>query len=661
MLVPMAKVIIIGLRQDFDDVLVTLHRLGTLELRPLAPPPPIQTALRPAAPDQGEIDRLASLAERLGALLAYAPVPPTGPDAQEPGGLSEAQGRTDASAAGPASGPSAAPLPDVRSIEETAERLLGEIEPEVRRLASRRAALEVEAATLRSYQEILEHLLPLGDYLPRVADFETTFFIIQPAFQDIIPVLRQELDRITERQSEIATATAEDGATACMVVYHRRFREQVHAVLQSEQLNEVRLPPAYEGRPFRETLEEVVDRLGTIPNEIEALGRQLEAYVRPRRAEIALVRDLLLDRLDELRAASQCLCGTHAFALAGWVPEPDLPLLERALDEHFNGRLRLERLPIERSDWAEMPVLIRNPPLVRPFQLLLAMFPSPRYGTIDPTPFVAFFFPLFFGFILGDIGYGLVLLVLAQWVHGRRVGAAALQQVARVARVAALAAIVFGAAYGEFFGDLGHRFGLRPLIVDRAEAIPALLLFSVGLGIVQVSIGLVLGILNSVMSRHYQEAVSRSATLAGLLLTCVALAVLGGLLPRGLLTPSLVLLSVTVALLILSVGVLGPLEVLGVLGNILSYTRLVAVGLASVILAQVANDLAGLTGSIILGAIVAVLLHGLNLTLGLFSPTVQSLRLQYVEFFGRFFQPGGTPFQPFRSRFLLEHDRPAPA
>jgi V/A-type H+-transporting ATPase subunit I len=83
---------------------------------------------------------------------------------------------------------------------------------------------------------------------------------------------------------------------------------------------------------------------------------------------------------------------------------------------------------------------------------------------------------------------------------------------------------------------------------------------------------------------------------------------------------------------------------------VLSYTRLVAVGLASVILAQVANELAGRTGSILLGVIVGALLHGLNLALGLFSPSVHSLRLQYVEFFGRFFQPEGRPYAPFRRR-----------
>ncbi len=91
---------------------------------------------------------------------------------------------------------------------------------------------------------------------------------------------------------------------------------------------------------------------------------------------------------------------------------------------------------------------------------------------------------------------------------------------------------------------------------------------------------------------------------------------------------------------------MGPLELIGVVGNVLSYLRIAAIGLASVYLARVANEL-GATGPIWMGVIVASLFHALNLALGTFSPTIQALRLHYVEFFGRFFEEGGRAFQPF--------------
>jgi V/A-type H+-transporting ATPase subunit I len=129
-------------------------------------------------------------------------------------------------------------------------------------------------------------------------------------------------------------------------------------------------------------------------------------------------------------------------------------------------------------------------------------------------------------------------------------------------------------------------------------------------------------------------------------------AVLADYLPDSFFTPAIALLVVGVVILSYSLGklglLLGPLELLGTVGNILSYLRIAAIGLSSVYLAQVANELAGLVGNLLVGLIIAALFHALNLVLGTFSPTIQSLRLHYVEFFGKFYKGGGQPFRPFQ-------------
>jgi V/A-type H+-transporting ATPase subunit I len=96
---------------------------------------------------------------------------------------------------------------------------------------------------------------------------------------------------------------------------------------------------------------------------------------------------------------------------------------------------------------------------------------------------------------------------------------------------------------------------------------------------------------------------------------------------------------------------MGPIEFISLIGNVLSYLRIAAIGLASVYLAKVANDVAGMLGSLIVGVILAVLIHALNLVLGAFSPTIHSLRLHYVEFFRKFYEGGGRQFKPFKSQF----------
>jgi V/A-type H+-transporting ATPase subunit I len=127
----------------------------------------------------------------------------------------------------------------------------------------------------------------------------------------------------------------------------------------------------------------------------------------------------------------------------------------------------------------------------RPFEVLTGMLPLPRYGTIDPTPYVAVTFPMFFGLMLGDAGYGMVLALLALLLHRRSQPGTPLRAVAEVTGPCALFAIDLGVLFGEYFGDLGRRWlGLHPLWLDREVAIVAFLLLTLSIGLVHVVLGL---------------------------------------------------------------------------------------------------------------------------------------------------------------------------
>jgi V/A-type H+/Na+-transporting ATPase subunit I len=215
-------------------------------------------------------------------------------------------------------------------------------------------------------------------------------------------------------------------------------------------------------------------------------------------------------------------------------------------------------------------------------------------------------------------------------------------------------AIVFGFLYGEALGDVGHKLGLPALWFYRGgrDAVEPLLLFSLALGAAHVVLGQLLGLWQSWRVGRTTEIVNRFGSLVALGGVFALAGVAVHRVPGGAwaLSASGALVMLGLALLIARRGVLGlimgPLELIGALGNVLSYLRLGAVGLASTYLALVANELA-LLGPIWLGVFIGLFFHALNLALASFSPMIQALRLHYVEFFSKFYEGGGKPFRPF--------------
>jgi V/A-type H+-transporting ATPase subunit I len=176
-----------------------------------------------------------------------------------------------------------------------------------------------------------------------------------------------------------------------------------------------------------------------------------------------------------------------------------------------------------------------------------------------------------------------------------------------------------------------------------------MLLLALGIGVAQIAFGLVLGIVNATRLRHRREAAGRTALLTSLLAMVVTLVAYAGYLPTWAGQIAVVILLIGLVVLAGTLGLGGPLEMMGVVGNVLSYARLMAIGLASVMLALIANRMGGLAESVVLGFVIAVIFHVLAFVLGFFDASVQGLRLQYVEFFSKFAEPSGVRYEPFVS------------
>jgi V/A-type H+-transporting ATPase subunit I len=334
--------------------------------------------------------------------------------------------------------------------------------------------------------------------------------------------------------------------------------------------------------------------------------------------------------------------------LEGWLPASERDRMERDLAARHGAAVVVEDVASEQWTARDVPVAISNPPLFRPFEVITGRLPSPRYGTIDPTPFVAVFFPAFFGLILGDVGYGTMLAALATFGWWRSRAGTTLRSVSQIAATCALFSILFGLLFGELFGDLGHRvFDMHALTFSREEAVVPFLILALAVGFVHMLLGLVLGALSSLRSDP-RESLGRGLTALMLLLTVAILLAAVNALPQAFFVPSVVVLLLTFPVLILVEGVVAPIEFLSRISNVLSYARIMALGTASVMLALVANQMVGIFGGAVVGVLFATLFHLVNFALGVFSPTIHALRLHFVEFYGTFYSPGGLVYRPFR-------------
>jgi len=526
-------------------------------------------------------------------------------------------------------------------------RLAGRVRRDLDRLEARTATLEEERALIQKYRHFFTAFRPLLESEARWPNATSYHVLLRGGETEAIPKLRASLATVIGDEFQMYSQPLPTGETALLVVVSAQAGARVERLLAEARVQEIPVPAAYGGKSLAEAIPRMLARLGEIPQEAEGVRRERHELAKTHGAELRRARTAIHDRLQELEALPLSGVTPRAFVLEGWVPADARRDLEARLRRDVGESVVVSE--VSQEEWAseEAPVVLKNPRLLRPFETLIRLLPLPRYGTIDPTPFVAVFFPAFFGLILGDVGYGVALAVLGLILHARSKPDTVWRAVSEIIGPCALFSIIAGFLYGELFGDLGRRWlGLRPLAFSREEALIPFLLLTVALGAVHILLGLALGVASTVR-RHPRQAVGRGVSALMVLLIILALLAAVDVLPRGFFTPAVVGLLVAFPVLIIAEGVVAPIELLATIGNILSYARIMALGIASVMLAVVANRMAGALGSAIVGVVFALLFHLVNFAIGMFSPTIHALRLHYVEFFGKFYSPGGVRYEPF--------------
>ena len=334
----------------------------------------------------------------------------------------------------------------------------------------------------------------------------------------------------------------------------------------------------------------------------------------------------------------------NIFVVSGWIPKKNLGELDENINKITRKNVNIEVQQPQDDD--NVPVKLSHQKRTKPYEFFMRLYALPKYAEIDPTIFLFITFPLFFGMILGDIGYGATAVVLLTYIGKKYKSMASL---VRVMMPAAFASIFFGFVFGEVFG-----YEALPHLISRIHQTQEMLFISLIIGLLHVNIGLVLGFLNE-LSHGLKKAILAKGSW-WILQAGVALLALSSLniIPISTL-PGWILIGLSVIMIYLGESFIGILEIPALLSNVLSYSRLMAVGLASVGLASVVNEFTttffAKGGIMIVVAIfVGLVGHALNIVLGLVGGFLHALRLHYVEFFTKFFKGGAIPFQPFGSK-----------
>lgn len=531
-------------------------------------------------------------------------------------------------------------------ILDTIERLLQEHLHHTRNICKELEDTEKELNELKRHIPIMDAIEGLTGGLVDIAGLEITGFIIKD--RDRLGEVERLIERLTGGRHTFSHTVASDGTIVAVLLTEEGMTKRIREALAAEQVPEVSLP-SIEGLTMKEKIAHLKRRIDLLTNKRVELNERLERFSLRWRPIYERVREWIEERLSILRAKSLVFETRMCFFIYGWMPSDEIGGMRREFERRFKGQVIINEKEIRTEDLDRVPVMLKNPPYFKPFELFTRLLPLPSYTSYDPTVFIGLFFPVLFGMILGDAGYGLLLIFISFYVKKRFKGRKYIEDASKILLISSAYSVFFGILYGEFFGELGGTIGLNPLCLERRSAIIPMLYFALTVGVVHVFLGLFLGLISAMKKKAKRESIYRLLNIITLLSILILIAALSGLFPQLLTRPLIIAILLLTPLLLFSGGIIAPLELLRTIGNIVSYARIMAIGLTSVLLAFVANRIGGLTGNVVMGILAASLLHILNIVIGIFSPTIHSLRLHYVEFLTKFIEPGGRRYRPLSS------------
>lgn len=551
--------------------------------------------------------------------------------------------------------------------------------------------LVAERAEIDDELEVIDLYLPQYRKLgPMLALLEESHYLTGVGFavpsNEVLLKVQSALDEALPERYDLAVVRDDKAFVAVAAVLNDDI-DELAATLSRLGISELTLPERYREEGVAKAVHTMEERVQTLPKRRKNVQAEIDKLALAQQDKLFAIHETAQNYQARYNAFDEMAGGRYSFAVQGWVPSAERARVIGALEKQFGHDVVVETRRADDHHDDHIPVRLDNPGWVKPFEGLLSLFAPPQYGYFDPSWTLAVFFPLFFGIVVGDMGFGLLFLLLGVWLRARgkagkqlslgplgiTLQPAALPSIGTVINWCAMWAIVWGFLYGEFFGNFlehwphnnpvfyvpgHHGHGMIPIALFRVEQYMPLLFVALGFGVFQVLFGWAIrayfGWQHKDM-KHFWEGIGMFSGLSAVVLFAY-----------GYLTHNLngfITFLVIAGFLLFLAGVflsrvfLMIVELISNSGHILSYLRLFAVGLSAALVANLATNLGFYLAEHgvpvigpILGIVVALAVHLLAIALTIIGHTLQPLRLQYVEFFTKFgfYDHEGTPYRPFR-------------
>ena len=634
-IVKMKRLRMVAMARDREELLRRLQHMGCVEIvQPeIDPDDPLLTSLtRPETAGLAAANEEKTGAERaLEVLKRYAP----------------------------AKNGMLAPRPDVSEGE-----LLSQTSAEQARLAAKKvngldrrlAVIRAEENKLLSQRAALEPWAPLD--LPLETGSTDQVTVQLGTLPAGLPMGQAEGEvQSAGELAQLTEVSTDRDSHYCMLVCHASQSEGVLETLKALGWSRANL------RDWTGTAAENLDRLDqealALKNEAASIEENLSG-MGELNAPLRKLSDLAAVNASREESRGRLLDTDQTFLLEGWVPEESWPALKQELDQY---PCAAEAEDPAEEDYPKVPVRLKNNWFTKPLNMVTDMYSLPAYGTLDPNPLMAPFFILFYGMMMADMGYGLIMMIASVVVIKKaKPDGATMRYMMPLLGLCGVSTFLWGAATGGFFGDLipqllsivkggpVESYAL-PKLFDPLEKAVNVLVGALILGVLQIFTGMAVSMYKQIKAGETMAALCNEGAWFLVFILAGAGFALGQLVPG--LIAAVVVLVITQSygkkgVIGKAMGVFGSLYngITGYFSDILSYSRLMALMLAGAVTAQVFNTLGAMTGNVVLFLIIAMVGNALNFALNILGCFVHDMRLQCLEYFGRFYEDGGKPFQP---------------